>query len=248
MATFPLTQQNIDFSKRALRTKLPHVKATHLIEAFAASTGFRTYAALRAKLKSREDTHADITTVKPIHFSARLAELGYKDVAGELLVEIIRSPNLPNPAWREIPSKDLPAANDWFRSCQKHGMPYVWVEMRRMRRKYARLNWDCISLDPADEEHLFDSSGTTLVEKMYQRFQYHAIEDPGHAQFDGIAFAGAIDNLLPAVARELADEFLMMLCVPNKEGNSITTHHQCIELESAPQHPRIPHQIRSELS
>lgn len=223
MAMLPLTQQNIDFSKRTLRTKLPHVKATHLIEAFAASTGFRTYAALRAKLKSREDTHADITTVKPIHFSARLAELGYKNVAGELLVEVIRSPNLPNPAWREIPSKDLHAANDWFRSCQKHGMPYVWVEMRR---KYARLNWDCISLDPADEEHLFDSSGTTLVEKMYQRFQYHAIEDPGHAQFYGTAFTGSIDNLLPTVAKELADEFFTMLRVPyKKRGRSITTHH-----------------------
>ena len=51
MVAWLLFPDNTAFAKSALRAELPSVKSSHMAEAFAASLGFRTYAALLASQK-----------------------------------------------------------------------------------------------------------------------------------------------------------------------------------------------------
>jgi hypothetical protein len=46
---------------------------------------------------------------------------------------------------------------------------------------------------------------------MFARFQSRAQHAPGKPEFFGSAFVGSIDRLLPDTARDLADDFFMML-------------------------------------
>ena len=118
---------------------------------------------------------------------------------------------MPAPAWCEYRTGDRAANDRWFRACRQRDIPNVYIERRR---KYVKLNWDCISIHPDGETHLRGAHGTALVEEMFGRFQSLCRPDPGHAEFFGSAFVGSIDRLLPGVARDLADEFFMLLYAP----------------------------------
>jgi hypothetical protein len=144
----------------------------------------------------------------PARFSARLQELGYTIVDGTPLVAIIRSPSMPLRPWAEFKDGDLAANNRWVYACQRRNIPDLYIELRA---KYAKLNWDCISRDPGDDTHRGEDQGADLVRKMFARFQSLARHSPGKAMFDGTPFVGTIDNLLPDVARDIADEFYTML-------------------------------------
>lgn len=211
MPTLLLTDNNIDFSKQALRGQLEHIKSSHRAEALAAATGFGTYAALLAELKRNNTAFPKVAQVDANAFAKRLGKFGYEEEAGEFLIEIARSPDLPDPTWREFPNRDLAANNSWFSICQNHGIPNVSI---KRRRKYVKLNWDCISVDHDNEFHLHDDKGAELVRKMFQRYQALVLQDPGRSEFFGSAFAGDIDNLLPEVAYDLADEIFMFLYIP----------------------------------
>lgn len=211
MAALLLTPDNIDFAKRALRSRFPSVKSSHRIEAFAAATGHRTHAALLADLMRSEGTRALVTRVNPDRFVARLHELGYGTADLRTLTDIVRSTDIPQPIWREYRNRDLAENDRWFRECERRDIPNVYI---KMRRKYAELNWDCISIDPSGEKHVRDEQGTTLVGEMFRRFQSLARPDPGKSEFFGSAFVGSIDRLLPEIARNMADEMFMLLYTP----------------------------------
>lgn len=211
MAAFFLTQDNITFVKHALRAPLPTVKSSHRAEAFAAAAGYRTHAALLAELKQSEADRPRIGRIEHTRFAARIADLGYGTVNGKSLIEIVRSPDMPHPAWSEYSKGDSEANADWFWTCRTRNIPMVHIVRRR---KYVELNWDCMSIEPVDEGHVRGKQANALAMEMFRRFQSLVRQDPGRSEFLGKAFVGSVDRLLPEIARDLADELFMLLYAP----------------------------------
>jgi len=68
---------------------------------------------------------------------------------------------------------------------------YVYL---KMRTKYARLCWDCISVSPREDRHARDERGE-LVRAMYKKFCTSVgPAAAGKPLFFGSAFAGSIDK------------------------------------------------------
>ncbi|ABD89449.1 hypothetical protein RPC_3923 [Rhodopseudomonas palustris BisB18] len=211
VALLLLTSVNIEYTKSALRSVFPHVKATHRAEALAAGLCFRTYASLLATLKRDEMARCTVGFIDLARFSTRLQELGYHTVDPSSLIAIARSPAMPLRPWAEYKNGDRVANYRWFRECQRRDIPDIYIETRA---KYVRLNWDCISRDPKHDTHLGEDQGANLVRKMFARFQALTRHRSGKAMFEGSSFVGFVDHLLPDVARDIADEFYTMLTVP----------------------------------
>ncbi|MEQ8406098.1 MAG: hypothetical protein RKE49_13455 [Oceanicaulis sp.] len=110
--------------------------------------------------------------------------------------------------FKYIKEGDHRAESAWFRRSQNAGLPFIHVVKRR---KYARLSWDCITL-PADRDHrLRADPDCLLVRRLFDIFQSEAKGAPGKPFFDGQAFVGDIDNLLPQAAEKLADRYFLEL-------------------------------------
>lgn len=212
MALLLLAQDNIEYTKLYMREAFPHVRSAHRTEALAASLGSRTYASLLATPVAK---HHAARFFDSARFSARLQELGYTAVDGTPLVAIIRSPLMPLRPWAEFKDGDLAANNRWFYACQRRNIPDLYIELRA---KYAKLNWDCISRDREDDTHRGEDDGADLVSKMFAKFNALKGHSSGKAMFQGTSFVGEIDNLLPDVARDIADEFYTMLIAPPRRA------------------------------
>lgn len=214
MALLLLASENIEHAKSALRGAFPHVKAAHRAEAFASALGFRTYASLLAG-RSPVGTHAPAKSVELAAFSRRLHELGYVAINPASLLQIVRSPAMPLRPWVEFKKGDLTTNNRWFYGCQKRNIPHITLETRA---KYVTLSWDCISRDPKCDTHLGEDQGAILVRRMFATFQSLARLRPGNSMFEGSSFVGSVTNLMPDIARNLADEFFVMLVAPTDQA------------------------------
>jgi hypothetical protein len=214
-----VTADNIEFLKNALRLHLPDVKSSHRLEALAAALSYGTYAALRTDFDIDDEIERPaLRPMAPEHFDRRLRELGYSGSSVSWLITLARAADLPHPVWREFRSGDFDANNRWFRACRTHNIPNVWVEMRT---KYAKLNWDCISVELRRLDYLHDGRGDKIVDELFRRFQTLAHPDPGKSILMGSAYAGSVDKLLPDIARALADEFFVLLCVRAREALAV---------------------------
>ena len=78
MANFALSSSSVFSLKKALRDRFPSVKSAHLSEAIAATTGFRTHAALLAYTQGTTSVPIVFLDDKP--FVQRLHELGYPSI------------------------------------------------------------------------------------------------------------------------------------------------------------------------
>jgi len=206
-----LSPNNLRFVKRSLQREFPDVQSAHRTEAFAAAAGYRTHAALLADQKQSEGMNPKVILIDSNQFLGRLHELGHETADMRALVDILRSSGMPEPLWREYRNGDLAENDRWFRECKRRGIPNIYIQKRR---RYVKLSWDCISIDPSDEKHVRDKQGTALVDEMFRRFQSLAQPDPGKCEFFGSAFVGSVDRLLPEVARNIADEFFILLYAP----------------------------------
>jgi hypothetical protein len=212
MPIFFLTPDNCDFAKRAMRLRLTSVKSTHLTETLASASGFRTHAALLAAVGVSDARRPTLVSVEPSRLTARLQELGHPPHdAAAVLIETLRASEMPVGTWREYRSRDVAAINTWFRECKRRDIPNVYIQLRT---KYAKVSWDCISVDPRDESHLREEAGSALGALMFKRYQELAKGDPAKSVFSGSAFVGSVDRLSPAVARDIADDFFMRLYIP----------------------------------
>ena len=209
MAAILLTPANLHTIKSRLRAALPHIKSSHLSEALAAALGYRTHAALLAGMKASPEKHPPLGQTSDLNLTERLSEFGTGNHAVDL-TGVVRA-ELPDPIWRAFPRRDRAANDNWFYTCQRRNIPFVYLHVGR---KYWRLNWDCISTEKNYDAHLHDDTGTTLMRAMFKRFQERARLDPTQAMFDGSAFVGTVDGLLPQAARDLADDFFEMLYAP----------------------------------
>ncbi len=205
MAALALTQLNLEFVKQSLRQRCEGVRSSHLSEALAAGCGYHTHMALVAAIRECDPRWPEVARVDDSRFLARLAGLGYM-VDGGVLPAIVRSPKLPKGLWRIFRDGDIPAMDLWFRECQRRDIPYVYVTPRR---KYARIDWDCISTDTRHDDVVATEASNALLDGMYKTFQRLAA--PNKAMFEGSAFVGQIDHLTIDAALSLADEMFIAL-------------------------------------
>jgi hypothetical protein len=206
MAVLRLTSANLSFVKRSLRVAFPDVKSSHLTEGLAAAVGKNTHAALLALTSGQAE--AEPVQLDRERWRRRLAELGYPNISGEPLAPIVRHDELPNPCWRVIGKRDLPAINAWFYQCRRDDIPDIYVSVAR---KYARLEWDCISTNGDGDKGITGKGSRELGRTMFATFQRLATHDSGKPMYKGSPFVGAIERLDPATAFTIADTFFLML-------------------------------------
>lgn len=209
MAAILLTPTNLHHLKSRLRAALPLVKSSHISEGLAAALGYRTHAALLADMKASREKYPPLGRVSDVKLTERLSDFGADEHATDLTAMAREA--LPDPIWRAFAKRERAANDNWFYACQRRNVPFVYLHIGR---KYWRLNWDCISTENNYDAHLRDDAGTALMRAMFKRFQERARLDPTQAMFDGSAFVGTVDGLLPQTARDLADDFFEMLYTP----------------------------------
>lgn len=118
MANFALSLTSVRSLKNALQDRFPTVKSAHLSEAIAATTGFRTHAALLAY--SQSTTAVPIVFLDDRPFVQRLHELGYPGIqpfqfssvwlggndvpeeARDLIARLLKLEEKPDGQYREI--------------------------------------------------------------------------------------------------------------------------------------------------
>lgn len=208
MALLALTPENLDHLKFALRSAYPDVKPSHRVEALAAACGFRTNISLRSNLKTGVPEWPDLKDVNPGRFVARLAELGYPDADGGTITGLVQLPDMPDRIWVSCKSDELMKLDDWFSECRRRDIPYVYVTKRR---KYADIDWDCISTDNRHDDVTRHQSNDELVRHMFRTFQSIAHGQAKKAMFQASSFVGGIKDIPMDIAPELADAMFSIL-------------------------------------
>jgi len=207
MAVLRLTSGNLEFLKRQLRQDYPDIGSVHRTEALAAACGYRTYAGLLAELPAKANASPAIR-VDSTGWSARLLKFGYGSVPGDRLAACLRSPQIPDPCWVESRTRERSAGERWFYRCRAESLPYATIEMAR---KYATLEWDCITVDAEHDGQVREDKGRPIVNRLFATFQRCSAGSGAKPYFCGSAFTGSIKGLRPDVAQSLADEFFVVL-------------------------------------
>lgn len=215
MAVLRLTPANLTFVKRSLRAAYPNVKSSHLTEGLAAAIGENTHAALLARISSQAE--AEPVHLDRVQWRQRLGELGYPSVSDEPLTIVVRDDALPDPCWRVLPRRNIPAINAWFYQCRRDNIPDIYVSVAR---KYARLEWDCISTNGDGDERVNGEGSRELSNALFTAFQRLAIHDSGKPMYEGSPFVGTIEGLAPSTAFAIADEFFVTLFRATRERPS----------------------------
>lgn len=205
-----LSNSNWRFAKAALHTALPQVRSSHLAEALASGLGSLTHAALGERLRE-DDGRPLLQRLYDADFVRRLGQLGYPNIASGHLDRAFAADRLPYSPYTFFKQGDRVANDRHYHFCNRVGRPMIMV---KMARRYAELEWDCITVDPGEEDYLHDLSGNQLCRIMFNLFQARAQGAPGKPIFFGSAFTGTIKKLLPATARQLAEDYFQLLYGP----------------------------------
>jgi hypothetical protein len=214
MSIFILTDDNIHAAKAALRTALPAIRSAHLTEAIAAGLGFQTHAALRAALASEASKPPAVADAVSSRFTTRLAELGYDGVPTHPFEGAITEKVLGDTPYAFFKAGDRVANDRHYHACQARNRPMVMV---KMARQYAKLEWDCITIDSDCDDHVSSRASNELVRVMFALFQERAKGAPGKPIFYGKAFTGTVSKLLPDTAGQLAEDYFKLLYLPLRE-------------------------------
>lgn len=209
MTTIIFSEANVRAAKAALHSMLPLVRSGHLAEALAAGLGRRQWASVVAALREGAPVRPPLCRARNEAFRARLGELGYRDVGDGFLDAALAA--LPDPIFVFHARCDRAANDRHYRICNRTGRPMLMV---RMARRYAELEWDCITVDGNEEDYLHDRSGSELARIMFNLFQARARGAPGKPIFLGSAFTGTITRLLPDTAVQLAEDYFQLLYLP----------------------------------
>lgn len=204
-----LHEANLDSAKGALRAKLPNVRSSHLTEALAAAAGFRTHAALLKCLIPDASHPTPIVNIDEDKFDRRLGDFGYESPPSKILTSVVRSNCIPDRPFAEFLKGDRASNKAHFYACQQLNRPMIMIGTSR---RYATLEWDCITVDPAHdkERSRADDSGDAM-RALFRQFQMRARGAPGKPEFFGSAFTGTVKRLLPEIARDLAEDYFRML-------------------------------------
>lgn len=216
MTPILLSEDNLDVLKAiAKRACLAHaVRSAHITEALAYGLGFATQAALLAKTRSVPEFRPFLADFNQDRFVIRLRQLGYPLTENAVLFDDDGLRNLPDRTWIDIEANDTGMQNFWFHQCKLRDIPFIYVVRRR---KYAELQWDCVSVDPAHEAHVQGDRGADLVRGMFTTFQAVARKLPSKALFEGKSMVGSVKGLPIELVPELADAFFAVLYKPMQD-------------------------------
>jgi hypothetical protein len=206
MSAIALTSSNLDFTKHSLRQRYLSVKSSHLAEALARACGHRTYATLLSDIQHRKPAMPAIARLDDRQFLERLATFGYNLRDQRPLSEFARSQELPDRLWCECKGRDIPTLDRWYSECVRRDIPHVYV---MVRRKYALLNWDCITLAKKHDRITKGPNSAFLTRRLFEHCRRFL--RPKAAVFEGSTFTGEIDPLYPETARDIADEVCIFL-------------------------------------
>lgn len=206
-----LSDENWSAGKATLHAALPALRSSHLAEAIAAGLGARQHASVLTRLQPDERGHEALALGCDTLFVERLAELGYPDIAPGHFDAAFKGIALPHAVYAAFKRGDRLRNNDHYHRCSRHRRPMMMV---KMARTYAELEWDCITVNPDEEAYLHDKRGRQLTSIMFNLFQARAKGAPGKPLFFGSAFTGTIKKLLPATARQLAEDYFRLLYSP----------------------------------
>jgi len=215
MALLALTDENLAYLKHALRSAYPEVKSSHRAEALAAACGFRTNISALSSLKDGSPGWPYLVDVSSDRFSARLSELGYSGIDGSQIPELVRSSDMPDRIWISCKAGDRRRLDAWFYECQRRDIPFLYVALRR---KYANIDWDCISTDNRHDDVTRKENSSELVRIMFNAFQFFVHGRAKKAMFDASSFVGGIKDVPIAMVPELADAMFRILCQAIKHG------------------------------
>lgn len=211
-----LSEDNLDaleaIAKRACLAQA--VRSAHITEALAYGLGFATQAALLAKTRSVPEFRSFLAEFDQGRFVIRLLQLGYALNENAALFDDDGLRNLPDRTWIDIEANDMGKQNFWFHQCKLRNIPFIYVARRR---KYAELQWDCVSVDPAHEAHVQGDRGADLVRGMFATFQAVARKLPSKALFEGKSMVGSVKGLPIELVPELADAFFAALYKPMQD-------------------------------
>lgn len=226
MSLYILTNENLADTKAGLRAFLPDVRSAHLTEAIAAGLGFRTHATLLANLAADAGRPAAIAEACGQHFTRRLVALGYVGNCEEAFAAATSAPLLADLPYAFFRQGDRAANDRHYHDCQRRNRPMIMV---KMARKYAELEWDCITIQPDQEDYLYGTDkGRSFMHVLFAGFQARAKGAPGKPYFVGGAFTGRIERLLPETARLLAEDYFRMLYLPLRDPEGPGLHQDAL--------------------
>lgn len=214
MTLIILTDDNLAMAKAVLRKRHAEIRSAHLTEALAFGLGFGTHAALRAGLAAEAGRPPAVADGDAERFARRLVELGYDTVETAGFDDALTSPTLPDLPFARFKRGDIGANNRHYDECRRKNRPMVMVIMGR---RYAELQWDCITLSGEQNDHLSRAAGDALGRLLFDRFQALAKGAPGKPYFTGKAFTGWVERLLPETAERLAEDYFKLLYLPLRE-------------------------------
>lgn len=215
MTLLILSDDNIATAKSILRDAYPDIRSSHLSEALAFSLGFKTNAALRAQLAADATRPPGVADAEATPFAERLAQLGYAAIETAPFTQVLTSPELPDIPIARFKRGDIRANNRHHDDCMRANRPMMMI---KMARRYAELEWDCVTTSSLHEPHLRGEAATALVRTMFARCMALTKGAPGKPYFYGSAFTGSIEHLLPATAETLAGEYFKLLYLPFREA------------------------------
>ena len=211
-----LSEENWSAGKASLHEALPAVGSSHLAEAIAAGLGERTHASFVSKMRAHQGRHAALMIGRDERFMERVAGLDYRNIVPGLFEKAFRNEAMPHPIYTFFKKGDHRCNDEHFHHCNKRMRPMVMV---KMARRYAELEWDCVTVDSDEDAYLRDECGSNLVSILFNLFQARAKEAPGKPLFFGSAYTGSIERLLPETARQLAEDYFRLLYSPLLEAN-----------------------------
>lgn len=211
MTLLILTENNLAVAKAALRHGYKDVRSGHLTEALAFALGFRTHAALLAQLAAEAARLPGVADCDAERFTKRLADFDYAAIDPAPFDDALTSSALPERPFVRFKRGDMAANNRHHDDCLRKHRPMMMI---MMGRRYAELQWDCITTSSGEYEHLQGETGHTLGHTLFARFQRLAKGAPGKPYFTGSAFTGWIERLLPETAERLAEMYFKLLYLP----------------------------------
>lgn len=211
MSLVILIDENISAAKAALHKMYPAVRSAHLAEAIAAGLNFGSFRSLKAKILGHGGLHPALAESDPAKFQNRIQQLGYTGISPLFFDQAFSSARLPVAPYIVVGKNDCGAVDKHFYDRRRRGWPMMII---KVARKYAYLEWDCITIDPSEEAHVVGKEQRDPVDEMYAQFVDRARHAPGNPIFFGKSFTGWAERLLPASAQLLAEDYFKLLYNP----------------------------------
>jgi hypothetical protein len=205
MFSLILSESNMKFLKGKLMQD-HGMGSAHASEAIAALCDFNTNIALKTEL-ARHD-RSPVANLYKDRFCERLLGLGYQNFDHDEFFGKFYSLKFQDSMWLAHQNGDRNLRDGWYGVCQRQSLPFITISKRR---KYCKLEWDCISIDPDNEAHIRGAHGEQLVGILLNLYRAVARGHDLKSMFDGSSFYGTIDNLSEESAYRIASYFFWFL-------------------------------------